>query len=58
MNLGTGIAPAAKVLAAEERRARVLAIFLSAVLARYARDQGQSAPEREALAGLERALID
>ena len=39
-------------------RARVLAIFLSAVLALYARDQGQPALEREALAGLGRALVD
>ncbi len=39
-------------------RARVLAIFLSAVLVLYARDQGQPALEREALAGLGRALVD
>lgn len=39
-------------------RAQVLAIMLSAVLALYARDQGLASLEREALAGLERALID
>ena len=39
-------------------RARVLAIMLSAVLALYARDQGLVALEHEALAGLERALVD
>ena len=39
-------------------RARVLAFFLSTVLALYARDQGHPALEREALAGLERALVD
>ncbi len=39
-------------------RARVLAIMLSAVLALYARDQRLAPLEREALAGLERALVD
>jgi hypothetical protein len=36
-------------------RARVLAFFLSAVLARYGRAQGLRAVEREAVASLERA---
>jgi aminoglycoside phosphotransferase (APT) family kinase protein len=35
-------------------RARVLALFLSAVLALYARHEGMAALEREAIAGLER----
>lgn len=39
-------------------RARVLALFLSAVLAAYARDQGLPALEAEALAGVERTLTD
>jgi aminoglycoside phosphotransferase (APT) family kinase protein len=37
-------------------RARVLALFLCATLARYARAEGMPVLEREALAGLERAL--
>jgi aminoglycoside phosphotransferase (APT) family kinase protein len=37
-------------------RARVLALFLNAILAVYARDQGMNALESEALAGLERTL--
>jgi aminoglycoside phosphotransferase (APT) family kinase protein len=36
-------------------RARVLALFLSAVLARYARDVGNAALEREAVSSLDRA---
>lgn len=43
---------------ATRMRARVLAIMLSAVLALYARDQGKPGLEREALAGLQRALVD
>ena len=39
-------------------RARVLAIMLSVVLVLYARDQRLPGLEREALAGLERALVD
>jgi aminoglycoside phosphotransferase (APT) family kinase protein len=39
-------------------RARLLAVFLAAVLARYGRAEGHGAIEREALAGLERALTD
>jgi aminoglycoside phosphotransferase (APT) family kinase protein len=39
-------------------RARVLALFLSAVLARYGRDQGLPAVEREAVASLDRAVAD
>lgn len=39
-------------------RAQVLAIMLSAVLALYAQDQGLALLEREARAGLERALVD
>ena len=39
-------------------RARVLAIQLCAVLARYGRLEGLEGVEREALSGLERALID
>jgi len=37
-------------------RARVLALFLAAALARYGRDQGLPAVEREALASLDRAV--
>jgi aminoglycoside phosphotransferase len=37
-------------------RARVIAIFLSAVLARYGRAQGLAAVEREAVASLDRAV--
>jgi aminoglycoside phosphotransferase (APT) family kinase protein len=39
-------------------RARVLALFLSATLARYARATGMAELERESLAGVERALRD
>jgi aminoglycoside phosphotransferase (APT) family kinase protein len=39
-------------------RARVLALGLCAVLARYGRHEGFAGVEREALAGLERALAD
>jgi aminoglycoside phosphotransferase (APT) family kinase protein len=39
-------------------RARVLALFLSAVLAAYARSRGMPALEAETLSGLERALTD
>jgi aminoglycoside phosphotransferase (APT) family kinase protein len=39
-------------------RARVLAMFLSAALAAYARDHGWAHLWREALAGLHRALLD
>jgi aminoglycoside phosphotransferase (APT) family kinase protein len=39
-------------------RARVVALFLSAVLARYGRDQGLPAVEAEALASLDRATAD
>ncbi len=39
-------------------RARVLAVYLSAMLAIYARSVGHASLERESLAGLERALID
>lgn len=39
-------------------RARVLAIMLSAVLILYARHEGNTALERESVAGLERALTD
>jgi aminoglycoside phosphotransferase (APT) family kinase protein len=44
----------------EERRlrARVLAVRLCGLLAQYARSVGYSGLEREALAGLERALVD
>jgi aminoglycoside phosphotransferase (APT) family kinase protein len=44
----------------EERllRARVLALFLCAILALYARDVGNASLEREALAGLDRTLSD
>ena len=42
---------------ARRLRAQVLAIMLSAVLAVYAQDQGLASLEREALAGLERALV-
>jgi aminoglycoside phosphotransferase (APT) family kinase protein len=38
-------------------RARVLALFLSAVLARYGRDQGLPEIEREAVASLDRAVV-
>jgi aminoglycoside phosphotransferase (APT) family kinase protein len=38
-------------------RARVIALFLCAILAAYARDTGASALEREMIAGLERTLI-
>lgn len=37
-------------------RARVLALFLCAALAAYARDERMASLEREARAGLERAL--
>jgi len=37
-------------------RARVLALFLCAVLARYAHEQGATSIQREAIAGLERAV--
>jgi aminoglycoside phosphotransferase (APT) family kinase protein len=46
------------VNAAQLLRARVLAIQLSAVLARYGHFEGLEGVEREALAGLERALRD
>ncbi len=39
-------------------RARVLALFLNAILAAYARDVGHEDLERECLEGLERTLID
>jgi len=39
-------------------RARVLAVYLCALLAHYARSVGRASLERESLAGLERALID
>jgi aminoglycoside phosphotransferase (APT) family kinase protein len=39
-------------------RARVLAIQLSAVLARYGHLEGLEGVEREGLAGLDRALVD
>ena len=39
-------------------RARVLAIFLSALLTLYARHESRAALERETLAGLERTLVD
>jgi aminoglycoside phosphotransferase (APT) family kinase protein len=39
-------------------RSRVLAIGLDSMLARYAHDVGHATLQREALAGLERALID
>jgi aminoglycoside phosphotransferase (APT) family kinase protein len=39
-------------------RARVLALFLGAVLARYARAEGMVDLEREALDGLERTLVE
>jgi aminoglycoside phosphotransferase (APT) family kinase protein len=39
-------------------RARLLALFLAATLARYGRAEAHAAIEREALAGLERALAD
>jgi len=39
-------------------RARVLALFLCAILAAYGRHEQNEAVEREALAGLERTLVD
>ena len=39
-------------------RARVLAVFLSAVLALYAHHERMPALEREAIAGLGRACLD
>ena len=39
-------------------RARVLALFLNAVLAIYAHHEGMAALEREAIAGLERTYRD
>jgi aminoglycoside phosphotransferase (APT) family kinase protein len=39
-------------------RSRVLAIALDSMLARYARDQRNASLQREALAALERALVD
>jgi len=39
-------------------RARVLALFLNAILLRHARAEGLTAVEAEALAGLERTLVD
>ena len=42
---------------AEQLRSRVLAVFLCATLAEYGRREGLPAVEREALAGLERAVI-
>jgi aminoglycoside phosphotransferase (APT) family kinase protein len=39
-------------------RGRVLALYLCAMLALYARDVGYAALERECLAGLERTLVD
>jgi len=44
------------VTRASELRARVLALFLSAVLVRYARANGHDAVEREAFAALDRAV--
>jgi aminoglycoside phosphotransferase (APT) family kinase protein len=38
------------------RRARVVALFLNAVLARYGHDEGMSGVEAEALAGLDRTV--
>lgn len=45
---------------ADERllRARVLSLFLCAILALYARDVGHASLEREALAGLDLTLVD
>ena len=39
-------------------RARVLALFLNAILARYGRDEGMAAVEAEALAGLRRSVLE
>jgi aminoglycoside phosphotransferase (APT) family kinase protein len=39
-------------------RARVLALFLNAILVRHARAEGLTAVEAEALAGLERTVVD
>jgi hypothetical protein len=39
-------------------RTRVLALFLNAMLAMYARDQGLPGLEAESLRGVERALAD
>ena len=39
-------------------RARVVALNLSAALARYGRDQGQPQVEREAVAALDRTVAD
>jgi aminoglycoside phosphotransferase (APT) family kinase protein len=39
-------------------RARVLALFLNAILLRHARAEGLAAVEAEALAGLDRTLVD
>ena len=39
-------------------RARVLALVLDSMLARYAHDAGNAGLQREAIAGLERALVD
>jgi hypothetical protein len=45
-------------LSAERRlRARVIALFLCAILADYARTTGAPALEREMITGLERTLI-
>ena len=41
-----------------ETRARVVALSLGAILARYGRDQGLPEIEREALASLDRATAD
>ena len=39
-------------------RARLIALSLCAVIALHAHDEGLAAVEREALAGLDRTLID
>jgi len=39
-------------------RARVLSLFLNAVLAIYAHAEGRAALEREAIAGLERTMVE
>jgi hypothetical protein len=39
-------------------RARVLAIVLDSMLMRYAHDAGNASLQREAVAGLERTLVD
>jgi aminoglycoside phosphotransferase (APT) family kinase protein len=39
-------------------RGRVLALFLNAILARYGRDEGAAAVAAEAVASLERAVLD